>query len=53
MNISQNESMLTTSVHNPQSPNKEPMDKNYRITCPPYHDKLKKIQKLPFNADAN
>lgn len=43
MNLTQIESMLTTFVHNPPSPNNEPMVKNYRITCPPYHDELKQI----------
>jgi len=52
MNLKQIESTLTTFVHNPR-PNKEPMDKNYRVTCPLYHNEFKKIQQLPFNADAN
>jgi len=40
MNLKQIESTLTTFVHNPR-PNKEPMDKNYRVTCPLYHNELK------------
>jgi len=42
MNLKQIESTLTTFVHNPR-PNKEPMDKNYRVTCPLYHNELKKF----------
>jgi len=52
MNLKQTDSTLTTFVHTPR-PNKEPMDKNYRVTCPLYHKELKKNQQLPFKADVN